>query len=83
MIINPSWSFKDIFCNLRTLTLQYEECLASFVILRERNDFIRRTRNSLYALKFDNFKKDKIWEFMNGYLSSWEVISIFSKMKGD
>lgn len=83
MYINPSWNYRDVIVNIRALKLSYEERLTSFLVLKQQNDFIRETRNALYSLNFEEFKKDRIWEYMNGYLTPWEAISIFANMKGD
>lgn len=67
--INPDWTFKDIVNNLETLKLQYEGVLASFYYfdLHEVVDFKRKIRNAIYELNFQEWKKDKIWNYMNGF----------------
>ena len=77
MIINPSWNYSEIVKNIRTLRRDYERVLASFSFVLDENNFIRQTRNSLYAMQLEEFQKDRIWEYMNGYLSSLEIIVFF------
>ena len=77
MRINPSWNYKDIVANIRTLKLSYVECLTSFFYIRQRNKFIKATRDSLYALHIEEFQKDRIWEYMNGYLSPIQIFMLF------
>ena len=38
---------------------------------------MRNIRNSIYALKFEDWKKDKIWEYMNGY----EFLYVLKRIK--
>lgn len=77
MNINPSWTYKDIVANIRTLKLSYVERLTSFFYIRQRNKFIKATRDSLYALHIEEFQKDRIWEYMNGYLSPIQIFMLF------
>lgn len=77
MRINPSWNYKDIVANIRTLKLSYLERLTSFFYVTQENQFIKATRDSLYALHIEEFQKDRIWEYMNGYLSPVEIFIYF------
>ena len=83
MNINPSWTYKDIIKNLRALKLQYIEALSSFSYVRDENDFIRMTRDSLYATHLEEFQKERIWEYMNGYLSQFETFVFFGFLEGE
>lgn len=77
MIINPSWNYSEIVKNIRTLKLRYEELLTSFLYIRDENNFIRKTRDSLYSMNLEEFQKDRIWEYMNGYLSPFDTFVFF------
>lgn len=67
--INPNWTFKETVDNLKTLKNDYNIALASFSYFtsKERIAFLKTTRDSFYALKFERWKKDKIWDYMNGF----------------
>ena len=65
MFIDPSWKYRDILLKLGTLKTQYVEFLASFSYARDRNKFIREIKNQVYALKFNENKKDEIWNELN------------------
>lgn len=77
MYINPTWNYNQIVANIRTLRLQYEEVLASFSYIRDENNFIKQTRDNLYSMNLEEFEKDRIWEYMNGYLSSFDTFTLF------
>ena len=77
MIINPGWNYKEIVANLRTLKLSYMDRLTSFFYLRDENNFIKATRDNLYAMQLEEFQKDRIWEYMNGDLSSFDTFVLF------
>lgn len=77
--IDKNWSFKDIVLNLWTLRGEYYTILASFSYFEthEKVEFIKQLRNDIYSLNFDESKKDKIWDFMNGneYMSTLKRIA--------
>ena len=77
MYVNPSWNYNEIIKNIRTLRHDYERVLASFSYIRDKNNFIRETRNNLYSLHLEEFKKDRVWEYMNGYLSPFDTLVFF------
>lgn len=83
MYINPTWNYNQIVANIRTLRLQYEEVLASFSYIRDENKFIKATRDNLYSMNLEEFEKDRIWEYMNGYLSSMDTFMLFGFLDFD
>lgn len=77
MNINPSWNYKDLVKNIRTLKLSYWERLTSFSNVFEENIFIYKTRKSIYVLNIEEFQKDRVWEYMNGDLTPIDVFMLF------
>lgn len=75
--INPNWTFKDIVNEIKALKLEYEGVLTSFYYfdLHEVVVFKRKTRNAIYSLNFPEWKKDKLWNYMNGF-------EFFSSLRG-
>ncbi len=67
--INPNWAFKEVVANLKALRDQYEGTLRffSYLDLHEKVEFKRRTRNAFYSLNFEEWKKDRLWDYMNHY----------------
>lgn len=67
--INPNWGFKDTVKNIKKLRDDYRIVISSFSYFtsKERITFLKTTRDSFYALKFERWKKDKIWDYMNGF----------------
>lgn len=67
MIVDTSWTFEDIVTKIKAIKSQYEEILSSFsnFELKERNDYKRETRNQFYNLNMAEWKKDRLWEYMN------------------
>ena len=69
LYINPDWTFKETLDHLEAIRSQFEEILSSFSYfqLHEKVEFVRNLRNSFYELKFEEWKIDKIWNYMNGF----------------
>lgn len=77
--IDPSWSWKESVEQIEALKDQFDGVLASFLWyeLRERNDFIYEVRQQIYALKFDEWKREKLWSYLNGF----EKLEVLKKLK--
>ena len=71
--INPNWTFRELVKNAKSLKREYVFCLDFFSYhytyeeLKYKNSIIRETKNKIYALDMEEWKKDKVWEYMNGY----------------
>lgn len=67
--INPNWTFKQTIENVEVIKSQMGDIIASFWYfdLKKEVDFIRNLKKQIYSLKFEEWKRDKIWEYINGY----------------
>ena len=67
--INPNWTFKQTIENVEVIKSQMGDIIASFWYfdLKKEIDFIRNLKKQIYSLKFEEWKRDKIWEYINGY----------------
>lgn len=67
--INPNWTFKETIENIEVIKSQMGDIIASFWYfdLKKEVDFIRNLKKQIYSLKFEEWKRDKIWEYINGY----------------
>ena len=68
MKIDILWSFTEAVDKIRTLKQEYYDVLASFSIyeVKEETNYKHDVRKKIYSLKFAEWQKDKLWEFMNG-----------------
>lgn len=66
---NDSYTFEDIINNLREIKDDYDKILSSFLWyeIKERNNFIKEIKDKIYLLKTFEWKKNLIWNYMNGY----------------
>lgn len=65
--IDPSWNYKQILMNLKTLRHEYQDVLASFSYfqLHEKVIWVYEIKDAIYSLPFETWKKDRIWEYLN------------------
>ena len=77
--INKNWNYREIVNNLKEIKDEYWKKLAffSYFDLHEKVVYMRNMRNSIYALNFEEWKKDKIWDYMNGY----EFLYVLKRLK--
>lgn len=68
-MINVNAKFDDIILNIKTLKENYNSSLASFRYFEKKQliEYKKRIRNNVYSLQFEEWKKDKIWNFLNGF----------------
>lgn len=66
--IDPNWTFKQTVSNIGALRTQYKGILCSFSYfkLHDKVKAIRDFRNAIYSLNFEEWKKDRIWDCLNG-----------------
>lgn len=80
IIIDQNQTFKQMVDNITTLKSQYREILASFSYkqLKEQNSFVYNIRCQIYSFSFEEWKKDKLWEYLNNDIEL-EVIKQLTK----
>lgn len=66
--IDENWTFKEAVANIEALKKQVSFIVASFSCFqtKERIEFKRNLRKQIYALNFDQWKRDKILECIYG-----------------
>ena len=79
MEINQDWNFKEIVSVLKRLKEQYWKKVRSFSYfdLHEKVVYMRKFRNDIYKLDFEEWKKDKIWDYINNY----EFLYVLKRLK--
>ena len=79
MEINQNWNFKEIVSVLKSLKEQYWEKVRSFSYfdLHEKVVYMRNFRDEIYKLDFEEWRKDKIWDYINNY----EFLYVLKRLK--
>ena len=81
LYFDPEWKFNDIVRNIRTLRSDYEGILASFYYfdIKEVVHFKKQTRDMFYSYPFEEWRKDRLWEYMNGFIPFYDLICIMRR----
>ena len=76
--IDTNWTFKEFVDNIEAIRSSYRETIASFSYkqLQEETTFIRQTRKAVYSFKYEEWKKDRIWEVLNNDFDAEELKKI-------
>lgn len=84
--IDPNWTFRDLVKNIKKVKQEYSFCLSffsydyTFEELKYKNNIIRETKRKIYAIDVEEWKKDKIWEYLNGYEYMSTLKYLFSQI---
>ena len=78
LYVNPDWNFKDITYFLYELKQDYENALALFNCfnVKDKVDLIRKFKKDIYSLHFEEWKKDRIWDYLNDNIE-YELLQKF------
>lgn len=81
--INQNWTFKEVVDNLKSLKADYEGILATFSEFKisDKVAFLKNTRDKFYSLNLQEWEKDKIWNYMNGFEFLYVLKGIVSRRK--
>lgn len=80
MQVNHNWSFKESVIFIDGIKATYEDTMLFFYLTRNKKrvlDQARKIKESIYNLKFEEWKRDKLWEYINGDIARndlWDLI---------
>ena len=80
MQINQNWSYKECLYFISSIKQNYEGIMSSFCVYggnREYFEKVRIIKKQIYDLDFgkkDNWKKDKLWEYLNNDIKYTDLI---------
>ena len=75
-MIENDWTFSDTVCNIKTLKTYYNGILTSFSVLerKKRIALCRQFKDKVYALHFDEYKRNLIWRYINDEIDYKELL---------
>lgn len=67
LYFDPSWTYRQLSLNLKTLRNQYRDILASFSYFqtKEMVAFKRQIKKTIYSYPFQEFLCNFAWEYLN------------------
>lgn len=80
MQVNSSWNYKESLFYINYIKSSYVNIMLSFSIFGDNLELlekIRKLKKSIYSLRFEEWKRDKLWEYINDdieYIDLWRFI---------
>lgn len=67
LYFDPSWTYRQLSLNLKTLRNQYRDILASFSYFqtKEMVAFKRQIKKTIYSYPFQEFLCNFAWDYLN------------------
>lgn len=75
-MVNSEWAYKESLCYIRQLKAKYEGIMSSFCVFGGNYELfktIKELKNQIYNLNYENWKRDKIWEYLNNDITLNEL----------
>lgn len=80
MDVNKEWNYKESLYFINAVKRKYEDIMLSFSVFnnnKNTDNSLRKIKKDIYSLKFEEWKRDKLWEYINDdidYVSLWQFI---------
>lgn len=74
MDVNKEWNYKESLLFIDAVKRKYEGIMLSFSVIN-KNILLREIKEDIYSLKFEEWKRDKLWEYLNNdidYINLWQ-----------
>lgn len=67
LYVNPNWSFKETLSFIEALKQDYYGALTLFNCfnIHEKRKLVRQFKKDIYALSYEEWKKDRVWDYLN------------------
>lgn len=67
LYVNPNWTFKETLEFIDAIKQDYYGALSLFNCfnLHDKIEMIRKFKQDIYALKYEEWKKDRVWDYLN------------------
>lgn len=77
-------TFKQIIVKIEAIKDQYKGTLSLFSCgfdIKKRIKYTKQTRNQIYSLNILEWQRDRIWDYMNDYMTYNELLEIANRQK--
>lgn len=66
IVIDTNWNYKEVMQNIESIKTQVWEIIDSFSYfdIKKEVDFKRRLRKTIYSFKFEEWRRDRILEYI-------------------
>ena len=67
LMVDKTWNYKESLYFIDAVKKHYEDIMLSFSVYgknQEKRNKIREIKKDIYKLNFEQWKKDKLWEYI-------------------
>lgn len=81
--IDSNLNYSQVLNIIESIKSKYMDILGSFLWheYKEKNNFMCKIKKQVYSLQFEDFKKGKIWEYLNGFENLNTLLSLDKRNK--
>ena len=75
-------TFKELVINIEAMKSQYKRVLLLFSCgfdIKDKVRYIKNTKTKMYSLDIETWKIDRLWDYMNDYISYEELQEIANR----
>ena len=75
-------TFKELVINIEAMKHQYKRVLSLFSCgfdIKNKVRYIQNTKVKMYSLDIETWKIDRLWDYMNDYISYEELQEIANR----
>lgn len=75
-------TFKELVINIEAMKSQYKRVLLLFSCgfdIKNKVRYIKNTKTKMYSLDIETWKIDRLWDYMNDYISYEELQEIANR----
>lgn len=79
-MVDKGWSFKESLFFINSIKENYKGFMTSFCVFGGNKEYFEKVYNlkkDIYALSFEEWRKDKLWEYLNddiSYIDLWRFV---------
>lgn len=76
MDVNKEWNYKESLYFINAVKRKYEDIMLSFSVFnnnKNTDNSLRKIKKDIYSLKFEEWKRDKLWEYLNNDIEYVEL----------
>lgn len=79
-MVNSEWTYKQSLYYISSIKEEYKGFMTSFCMFGNNKEYFEimyNLKKDIYNLKFEMWKRDKLWEYLNNdisYIELWRFV---------
>ena len=75
-------TFKQLIYQIEAIKTQYKRVLSLFSCgfeIKNKVNYIRKTKETIYSLKIEKWQSDRLWDYMNDDMTYNDLLDIANR----